>query len=163
MGLWELFMIAVGLSMDAFAISISKGLSAWRLERKSMVCTGLWPGGAQVLMPLLDYFPGTGFQSFIGRIDHWIVFFLLLSIGLGLAIADRIDALAAGGTFSFLEIQIVPAVLLMGAITVSLSAAGVKIGSCFGEKYRTKAELADGIILIAMGTEILLEHLRIMG
>jgi len=183
---WELFAIAVGLSMDAFAIAICKGLSVGRLEKKHMLLTGLWFGGAQALMPLLGYLLGTGFQSFIERIDHWVAFLLLGIIGLGmikesreackplnesfsarvmfpLAIADSIDALAAGVTFAFLEVDIVPAVLLIGLITFVFSAAGVKLGNRFGEKYRSRAELLGGVILILMGTKILLEHLSIFG
>lgn len=179
MGFWELVAIAVGLSMDAFAIAICKGLSVQKLEKKHMVCTGLWFGGAQALMPLAGYLLGTGFQTFIEKIDHWISFVLLCLIGLGmikesrekskpleasfsakamfpLAIADSIDALIAGVSFAFLKVRIVPAVLLIGVITFILSVAGVKIGNRFGEKYRSSAEMAGGIILIAMGVKILL-------
>lgn len=186
MGFWELVVIAVGLSMDAFAIAICKGLSLEKLERKHMIYTGLWFGGAQALMPLVGYFLGTGFQVFIERVDHWIAFVLLCMIGLGmikesreqskpldasfsvgamfpLAIADSIDALAAGVTFAFLEVRIVPAVLLIGVVTFILSAVGVRIGNRFGEKYRAKAEMAGGIILIVMGVKILLEHLGFLG
>lgn len=182
----ELFVIAVGLSMDAFAIAICKGLSVGKLEKKHMVITGLWFGGAQALMPLLGFLLGTGFQSWIERIDHWIAFILLGIIGIGmikesreaskplndsfaakvmfpLAIADSIDALAAGVTFAFLEVSIIPAILLIGVITFALSCVGVWIGNRFGEKYRSKAEFAGGIILILMGTKILLEHLGILG
>ena len=182
MGLGELLMIAVGLSMDAFAIAICKGLSVGRLEMKHLLCTGLWFGGAQALMPLLGYALGTGFQSLIEQIDHWVAFILLGLIGLGmiresgeqskpldasfsakvmfpLAIADSIDALAAGVTFAFLEVGIIPAIAVIGVITFLLSAVGVKIGNKFGERYRSKAELAGGIILILMGVKILLEHL----
>lgn len=186
MELWELFAIAAALSMDAFAIAICKGLSVEKIERKHLVITGLWFGGAQALMPLLGYLLGTGFQSFIERIDHWVAFVLLGVIGLGmikesrekcksldasfsarvmfpLAIADSIDALAAGVTFAFLEVKIVPAVLLIGGITFAFSAFGVWLGNRFGERYRSKAELTGGIILIIMGTKILLEHLGVLG
>ncbi|MGN0313667.1 MAG: manganese efflux pump MntP family protein [Fusicatenibacter sp.] len=186
MGFGELFVIAVGLSMDAFAIAICKGLSVGKLEWRHMVCTGLWFGGAQAVMPLIGYLLGTGFQSFIEQIDHWIAFALLCMIGLGmikesreqskpldesfsakvmfpLAIADSIDALAAGVTFAFLDVTIVPAILLIGIITFILSAIGVKIGNRCGEKYRSKAELAGGIILIVMGVKILMEHLGVLG
>ena len=186
MALWELLVIAVGLSMDAFAIAVCKGLSVPKLQPKHLVITGLWFGGAQALMPLLGYLLGTGFQSVIEQIDHWIAFLLLGVIGLGmikesreeckpldasfsprvmfpLAIADSIDALAAGITFAFLKVDIIPAVLLIGITTFALSALGVWLGGRFGEKYRSKAELAGGIILVAMGIKILLEHLGFLG
>ena len=186
MSFWELLIIAVGLSMDAFAIAICKGLSVGKAEIKHYLITGLWFGGAQALMPLLGYLLGTGFQSFIEKIDHWIAFVLLGLIGLSmiresrekckplndsfspkvmlpLAIADSIDALAAGVTFAFLKVDIIAAVLLIGAITFAFSVLGVWLGSRFGEKYRSKAELAGGIILIAVGTKILLEHLGVLG
>lgn len=186
MELWELFVIAVGLSMDAFAIAICKGLSVGKIEKKHFIITGLWFGGAQAIMPLIGYMLGTGFQSFIEQIDHWIAFVLLGIIGLGmikesreqckpldasfsakvmfpLAIADSIDALAAGVTFAFLEVKIVPAIVLIGVITFALSALGVWLGNRFGERYKSKAELAGGLILIIMGTKILLEHLGILG
>lgn len=182
MDLWELFVIATGLSMDAFAIAICKGLSVEKLEKKHYIITGLWFGGAQALMPLLGYLLGTGFQSLIEQIDHWIAFVLLGIIGIGmikesreqskpldasfsakvmfpLAIADSIDALAAGVTFAFLEVKIIPAIVLIGVITFGFSVFGVWLGNRFGGKYRAKAELAGGIILILMGTKILLEHL----
>lgn len=186
MGFVELFVIAVGLSMDAFAIAICKGLSVRKLEWKHLVCTGLWFGGAQAVMPLIGYFLGTGFQALIEQIDHWIAFALLCAIGLGmikesrepsksldasfsakvmfpLAIADSIDALAAGVTFAFLDVKIMPAVLLIGITTFALSAIGVKIGNQWGEKYRSKAEMAGGVILVLMGIRILLEHLGAAG
>jgi len=186
MGFGELLIIAIGLSMDAFAIAICKGLSVEKIRGKHMVITGLWFGGAQALMPLLGYLLGTGFQSAIERIDHWIAFVLLGLIGLGmikesreecktlnasfsakvmfpLAIADSIDALAAGVTFAFLKVKILPAILLIGMITFAFSALGIRLGNRFGEKYRAKAELAGGIILILMGCKILLEHLGVLG
>ena len=186
MELWELFVIAVGLSMDAFAIAICKGLSVRKIEKKHFIITGLWFGGAQAVMPLLGYLLGTSFQSVIEQIDHWIAFVLLGVIGLGmikesreqckpmdasfsakvmfpLAIADSIDALAAGVTFAFLEVKILPAIALIGVITFVFSAFGVWLGSRFGEKYRSKAELTGGVILMIMGTKILLEHLGILG
>lgn len=186
MELWELLLIAVGLSMDAFAIAICKGLSVGKIENKHFIITGLWFGGAQAVMPLIGYLLGTSFQSFIEQIDHWIAFVLLGIIGLGmikesreqckpldasfsakvmfpLAIADSIDALAAGVTFAFLDVKIIPAVILIGVITFAFSAFGVWLGNRFGERYKAKAELAGGIILIIMGTKILLEHLGIWG
>jgi len=186
MELWELLVIAVGLSMDAFAIAICKGLSVEKMEKKHMVITGAWFGGAQALMPLIGFLFGTGFQSAMEQIDHWIAFILLGIIGLGmikesreqykpldasfsakvmfpLAIADSIDALAAGVTFAFLEVKIVPAIVLIGVITFVFSAFGVWLGNRFGERHKSKAEFTGGIILIIMGTKILLEHLGILG
>ena len=185
MSLIELFIIAVGLSMDAFAISICKGLSVEKLHPKHMIITGLWFGGSQIAMPLIGYFLGTGFQNLIENIDHWIAFGLLALIGIEmirearkpsealdddfspkvmfpLAIADSIDALAAGVSFAVLEVNIIPAVLLIGLTTFSFSAVGIKIGNLFGERYRSVSEVVGGVILIAMGTKILLEHLGIL-
>lgn len=186
MKLWELIVTALGLSMDAFAIAICKGLSVGRLEKKHMAITGLWFGGAQALMPLIGYLLGGGFRVWIERFDHWIAFLLLLIIGLGmiresrregkaldasfaagamfpLAIANSIDALATGVTFAFLDVAIVPAVALIGAITFVLSCAGVWLGNRFGGRCRGAAELAGGVILILMGVNILLEHLGVLG
>ena len=187
MSLWELFVIAVGLSMDAFAVSICKGLSVRRLKPKHVLIVGLYFGGFQALMPLLGYFLGKQFQSLITSADHWIAFILLGLIGfnmireakngdeenlndsmgvkamLPLAVATRIDALAVGITFAFLQVQIAPAVSFIGVTTFLLSAAGVKIGNVFGMKYKAKAELFGGIVLILMGLKILLEHLGILG
>lgn len=186
MEMWELLILAVGLSMDAFAIAICKGLSVEKAEAKHLLSAGLWFGGAQAAMPLLGYLLGSGFQSIVNHVDHWIAFVLLAIIGINmiresreecehvdasfstkamfpLAIADSIDALAVGVSFAFLEVKILPAVLLIGVVTFLFSAAGVKIGNRFGSKYRAKAELAGGIILILMGTSILLEGLGILG
>ena len=187
MSLWELFVIAVGLSMDAFAVSICKGLSVRRLKPKHVLIAGLYFGGFQALMPLLGYFLGKQFQSLITSADHWIAFILLGLIGfnmiredkngdeenlndsmgvkamLPLAVATSIDALAVGITFAFLQVQIAPAVSFIGVTTFLLSAAGVKIGNVFGMKYKAKAELFGGIVLILMGLKILLEHLGILG
>ena len=162
MKLWELIVTAVGLSMDAFAIAICKGLSVGRLEKKHMALTGLWFGGAQALMPLIGYLLGGGFRAWIERFDHWIAFFLLLIIGLGmiresrqegkalgasfaagamfpLAVANSIDALATGVTFAFLQVEIIPAVCLIGCTTFVLSCIGVKVGHVFGAKYKSRA------------------------
>ena len=181
-GFFELFLIAVGLSMDALAISICKGLSVEKIKKKHMIITGLWFGGSQAVMPVIGYFLGTSFQTFVESIDHWIGFILLTIIGINmikesreevekldasfaanvmfpLAIADSIDALAAGVTFAFMEIHIVSAVLLIGITTFVLSALGVKIGSKFGERYKSKAEVLGGVILIIMGTSILIQDL----
>lgn len=185
MTLGKLLLTAFGLSMDAFAIAVCKGLSVEKVRKKHLVVTGLWFGGAQAIMPLLGYLLGTGFQSFIESIDHWIAFALLAIIGINmilesreetkkmdasftakvmfpLAIADSIDALAAGVTFAFLEVKIIPAVLLIGVFTFVMSAVGVMIGNRFGEKYKSKAELAGGVILSAMGLSILLEGIGVL-
>lgn len=185
MGFWELLAIAVGVSMDAFAIAICKGLSVEKVEKKHLLSAGAWFGGAQAVMPLLGYLLGSGFQSVIERVDHWISFALLTLIGINmiresrgetetlddsfspkamfpLAIADSIDALAVGVTFAFLEVEILPAILLIGVTTFVFSAAGVLIGNKFGARYKSRAELAGGLILVAMGLLILLEHTGVL-
>lgn len=185
MGFGQLFIIAVGVSMDAFAISICKGLSVERVEKKHILSAGLWFGGAQALMPLLGYLLGSSFQNIIQKFDHWISFLLLVLIGINmvresrgqiekmddsfspkamfpLAIADSIDALAVGVTFAFLEAPILPAILLIGTTTFLFSALGIWIGNKFGSKYKSGAELIGGIILIIMGISILLEHTGIL-
>lgn len=185
MSLWELFIIAVGLSMDAFAVSVCKGLSVRKLEWKHCLLAGLYFGGFQALMPLIGYFFGIQFQHMITSVDHWIAFVLLGLIGasmikesredeeclndsfdirtmLMLAVATSIDALAVGVTFAFLNVQILPAVCFIGLITFALSAAGIRIGHVFGAKYKSRAELAGGVILIIMGVKILSEHLGVL-
>lgn len=185
MNVGELFLIAVGLSMDALAIALCKGLSVEKVQKKHMVITGLWFGGAQALMPLIGYLLGTSFSKVVESIDHWIAFVLLGLIGINmlkesreeakkldasfsakvmfpLAIADSIDAMAAGVTFAFEEVKIIPAILLIGIITFIISAIGVKVGSKFGEKYKSKAEVLGGVILIVMGVTILLQDLGIL-
>lgn len=185
MSLIELLIIAVGVSMDAFAISICKGLSVQKTEPKHLIITGLWFGGSQALMPLLGFVLGSQFSGFITRIDHWLSFILLGLIGINmilesrkeikdlnasfapkvmlpLAIADSIDALAVGVSFACLRVDILPAVVLIGICTFLFSAAGVKIGNVFGSRYKSRAEVAGGVILILMGTSILLEHLGII-
>lgn len=182
MGFIELFILAVGLSMDAFAVSICKGLSVQRLRPRHAIIAGAYFGGFQALMPLIGWLLGRQFEELIKSIDHWIAFGLLVIIGanmiresfgkeeelndsfsfktmLPLAIATSIDALAVGVTFAFLEVQIITAILLIGVTTFAISAAGVKIGNVFGAKYKSKAELAGGIILILLGIKILIEHL----
>ena len=185
LSLFSLFAIAVGLSMDAFAVSICKGLAMPRVTFKKACIVGLWFGGFQALMPLAGYLLGSQFEKYITAIDHWIAFALLALIGGAmikealskdeecadaslapktmflLAVATSIDALAVGVTFAFLNVAIVPAVSFIGIITFVLSLAGVKVGNVFGIKYKSKAELAGGIILILMGIKILLEHLGI--
>jgi len=186
MGIVELFILAIGLSMDAFAVAICKGLSVQKLEIKHMLIVGAYFGGFQALMPAIGYLLGSQFEHLIVSVDHWIAFFLLLFIGgnmikesretdvedldddfgfktmLLLAIATSIDALAVGVTFAFLRVDIVAAVLFIGCITFVCSAIGVKLGNVFGAKYKSKAELAGGVILILIGTKILLEHLGIL-
>ena len=172
MGLWELFVLAVGLSMDAFSVAVCKGLSVCQIRKKQILTVGLYFGFFQGFMPLVGYLLGTGFQEKIQSIDHWIAFILLSLIGINmiresggeaenldacftfkamlpLAVATSIDALAVGVTFAFLKVQIIPVVI---------SCAGVLIGNRFGAKYKSKAEIAGGIVLILMGVKILLEH-----
>ena len=187
MSLWELFVIAVGLSMDAFAVAICKGLSVGRVRGSHAVTAGIYFGGFQMLLPLLGYLLGVRFQEIIAGVDHWIAFVLLGLIGanmvresrehddesvsdsfrfmtmLPLAVATSIDALAVGVTFAFLQVDIVPAVSFIGATTFVLSCIGVKIGHVFGTKYKSRAELFGGIVLILMGLKILLEHLGFLG
>ncbi len=177
----ELFILAVGLSMDAFAVAICKGLSVGKTKWKHCALCGLYFGGFQGLMPLIGYILGKQFSSLITGIDHWLAFLLLIIIGISmireskgeaenlnpsfyprtmlpLAIATSIDALAVGVTFAFLQVRIIPAVSFIGIITFLFGIAGVKIGSVFGVKFKSKAEMAGGIILIGMGLKILLEH-----
>ena len=186
MTLFELFILAVGLSMDAMAVSICKGLSVPKAEKKHMILVGLYFGGFQALMPLLGYWLGVNFQTLVESVDHWIAFVLLGLIGLNmikesregdveelddgfspkdmlpLAVATSIDALAVGITFAFLRVQIVPAVSFIGITTFCLSAVGLVVGNRLGARSKSKAELAGGIVLIGMGAKILLEHLSIL-
>ena len=191
----DLFLIAVGLSMDAFAVSICKGLAVCRVKLKHMLLAGLWFGFFQALMPLIGYYLGSAFESYIKNFDHWIALVLLAFIGgkmlkesfekegdccsttdasfgfttmLVMAIATSIDALAAGISFiayndTYASFNIFIAVGFVGVITFVFSAIGVKLGSVFGAKYKSKAELAGGAILILMGIKILLEHLDILN
>lgn len=187
MSLLTLFITAVGLSMDAFAVSVCKGLAMKKLSWKKAVIIGLWFGGFQALMPTLGYLLGTRFEGYVNAIDHWIAFILLALIGtnmirealspdkdetddstdpktmLLLAVATSIDALAVGVTYAFLQVRILPAVSFIGVITLTLSVIGVKIGNLFGLKYKAKAEIFGGIILILMGLKILLEHLGLLN
>ncbi|MGE4277208.1 MAG: manganese efflux pump MntP family protein [Lawsonibacter sp.] len=185
MDLWELFVIAVGLSMDAFAVSVCKGLSVSSLRPAHSLTCGLYFGGFQALMPLLGWLLGVRFQIMITSVDHWIAFILLGIIGanmvkesreekcvdasfsprvmLPLALATSIDALAIGVTFAFLQVSILPAVVFIGLTTFLFSVVGVRMGAVFGAQFRTKAELAGGVILILMGLKILLEHLGFLG
>ncbi len=185
MGFLELFLVAVGLSMDAFAVSICKGLSVRRLEVRHSLLAGLYFGGFQALMPVLGWLLGYRFEGLITNVDHWIAFILLAFIGGGmiresfdraeelnddfgvktmllLAVATSIDALAVGITFAFLSVPILPAAALIGLITCLLSALGIHVGHAFGERYKAGAERAGGVILILIGLKILLEHLGIL-
>ena len=187
MGLIELFLIAVGLSMDAFAVSVCKGLAMPKCTFKKAAIVGLWFGGFQALMPAIGYILGAQFQEAIASIDHWIAFVLLALIGGNmihealdndeeeadasldvktmflLAVATSIDALAIGITFAFLKVNIIPAVCFIGIVTFIIYFAGVKIGNVFGARYKNKAEIVGGIILILLGLKILLEHLGFLG
>lgn len=184
MGFFELFTIAVALAMDAFAVSVCKGLSTAKLKVRHYFLIGLWFGGFQAAMPALGYLLGSTFESYITAIDHWIAFILLALIGanmirealggddetvapsfavaamLPLAVATSIDALAVGITFALLpDVNIFVAVGLIGATTFLISAAGLRIGNIFGAKFKKPAEIAGGAILILMGVKILIEHL----
>lgn len=188
MQLGELLLLAVGLSMDAFAVAICKGLAAGRVRSGHMLITGAWFGGFQALMPALGYLLGSAFGAYITSFDHWIAFVLLALIGgnmlkeafergeettnasfafrpmLLMAIATSIDALAVGVTFALLPaVNIWLAVGLIGIVTFLFSAAGIKIGSVFGSRYKAKAQLTGGIILLLIGLKILLEHLGVLS
>ena len=188
--LMELFLIGVGLSMDAFAVSICKGLAMEKVNKKQAFIIGLYFGGFQALMPLIGWFLGIRFQQYITSIDHWIAFVLLVFIGgkmiveavrdpyveeIGkkdppldhkemflLAVATSIDALAVGITFAFLDTPIVEATVIIGLTTFFLSILGVVVGNFFGTRYKKKAEIVGGIILVAIGVKILIEHLGIL-
>ena len=186
MSLFALFITAVGLSMDAFAVSICKGLAMKKFRLKKALIIGLWFGGFQALMPTVGYLLGSQFEQYVNAIDHWIAFVLLSLIGANmikealsgkddeaddstdvktmflLAVATSIDALAVGVTYAFLQVAILPAVSFIGITTFALSIAGVKTGNIFGTKYKARAELAGGIILILIGVKILLEHLGVL-
>ena len=176
MGIIEVFLTAIALSMDAFAVSICKGLKLREMEWSKAVLCGIWFGVFQALMPTIGYFAGKSFADSVAGFDHWIVFVLLALIGgnmiresrhesfgvinmLLLAIATSIDALAVGISFAFLSISIWSAVAIIGVTTFLFSTAGVRIGNVFGLKYKSKAELAGGIILILIGLRVLIEHL----
>ena len=186
MDLLTLLTLAVGLAMDAFAVSICKGLAMREKVLKKGIIVGLWFGGFQALMPTIGFFLGTQFKDQITSIDHWIAFVLLGLIGINmvkealsndeeqaddsiavkemfmLAVATSIDALAVGITFAFLNVHIVSAALMIGVCTFLISFVGVKIGNIFGTKYKSKAELAGGIILILLGFKIQFQHHHIL-
>lgn len=191
MGLIELVLIAVGLSMDAFAVSICKGLGMKRLDVKQAAIIAVFFGGFQGLMPVIGWALGTGFQSYITPVDHWVAFALLAFIGAKmlfdafhddeedsqerscdrlaikevvlLAIATSIDALAVGITFAFLQVDIVVSVLLIGVITSALSFIGVAVGHQFGARFEKPASIVGGVVLILIGLKILLEHLGVLA
>lgn len=183
MGSIEIILISLGLAMDAFAVAICKGLSMKKIDWKKALIIALYFGFFQAIMPVIGYFLGTTFESFVVQIDHWIAFFLLAFIGgnmikesfddelekcnddvsfktmIILAIATSIDALAVGITFALLRTHLILSVVTIGAITFGISLLGVKIGNKFGNKYQNKAEFTGGLLLILLGTKILLEHL----
>lgn len=183
MGISELFILSFGLAMDAFAVAVCKGLSLEKLTARAYIIVGLWFGGFQAAMPVLGWALGSAFSESIEKFDHWIAFVLLALIGLNMireafskatekksaslgfrtmlvmAVATSIDALAVGVSFAFLRVNIILAATLIGATTFILSCVGVKVGNAFGLKYKSKAELAGGVILICLGAKILVEHL----
>ena len=179
----ELLIIAIGVSMDAFAVSISKGLSTPNLKPKNALTAALWFGGFQALMPIIGYYLGVSFADLVASVDHWIAFVLLAFIGgkmikeacqkdddnehtpdfsfktmFLLAIATSIDALAVGVSFAFLRVDIWTSILLIGLMTGAFSALGVFLGHMFGSRFKSKAEFLGGLILVAIGIKILLEH-----
>ena len=187
----ELFLLGIGLAMDAFAVSVCKGLGMRRLNKKQTLIIGLYFGGFQALMPLIGWLLGSQFQKYITSIDHWIAFILLGFIGgkmmieairewneeetvdvidapldhknmLVLAVATSIDALAVGITFAFLDTPIIEAITIIGITTMIISIIGVVVGNFFGSRYKSKAEFIGGLILVLLGLKILLEHLSIL-
>lgn len=186
----ELFLIGVGLSMDAFAVSVCKGLGMSKVNKKQTLLIGLFFGGFQAFMPFVGWVLGIQFKQYITAFDHWVAFILLSFIGgkmiwevfhpdedmeegkdqpfslkelLMLAIATSIDALAVGIIFALQQYPILEAISIIGVVTFLLSVLGVYIGNFFGSRYKNKAELAGGIILIGIGLKILLEHLGVFG
>ncbi len=183
MSITEIFFIGIGLAMDAFAVSICKGLSMKKINLKKIFIVGIYFGLFQAIMPLIGYLLGSFFEELVTKVDHWIAFILLLVIGINmikeifskdeeeyndsldiktmivLAIATSIDALAVGITFAFLQTNILLCISIIGIVTFIISALGVKIGNKFGDKFEKKAQLAGGIILILIGFKILIEHL----
>lgn len=182
MGIIEVLLIAVGVSMDAFAVSLAKGISAREVKMKHALTAGVWFGGFQAMMPCLGFFLGLGFASFIGQWDHWVAWLLLTVIGanmvkesfskdedevssgwgfwhmLTLAVATSIDALAVGVSFAFLDMSIWKPIIIIGLTTMMFSIAGVLLGKKVGERFKSRAELLGGLVLIGIGCKILLEH-----
>ena len=187
MDLFEIVLVGIGLAMDAFAVSVCKGLSMKKMKWKNAIIIAFYFGVFQAGMPVIGYFLGTTFRGFVESVDHWIAFILLSIIGgniikdstddeldkrndkidsktmLLLAVATSIDALAVGITFAFFEVNLLLAISVIGIITFVLSILGVMIGNKFGDKFQNKAELTGGIILIIIGLKILLEHLEIIA
>lgn len=187
MGVIEILLISLGLAMDAFAVSVCKGLAMKKMNWKKAIIIGLYFGVFQAVMPIIGFFLGTTFEGFITNVDHWVAFILLVVIGINmikeafekesenrndnvdmktmivLSIATSIDALAIGITFACLKMHILMPVITIGVITFIISVIGVKIGNRFGDKYEKKAEIMGGVILILLGTKILLEHLEIIN
>ncbi len=191
MGFVEVFLIGVGLSMDAFAVSICKGLSMRQKDAGKSILIAVFFGFFQALMPLIGWLLGSSFEKYITAVDHWIVFALLFLLGAKmiveslkkdadscpaepqksgpaeikqlflLAIATSIDALAVGITFAFLKVKILPSCLIIGTTTLIISFMGVCLGSKFGSRFKSKAEFAGGILLIALGIKIIIEHIGI--
>lgn len=184
MSFWEILLLAVGVSMDAFAVSIGKGLSVQRASWREALTVGLWFGGFQALMPVIGYYLGISFADLVTKVDHWIAFGLLLLIGgnmirealqpedektadtsfgfktmLVLAIATSIDALAVGISFAFLGTNLWRAILIIGLTTFAFSAVGLLIGKKVGTRFHAGAQILGGVILIAIGVKILVEHL----
>lgn len=186
MSLFEIIFIGIGLAMDAFAVAVCKGLSMKKINWKSCIIIALYFGIFQAGMPVIGYFLGSTFSSFVQKVDHWIAFILLAIIGgnmikestddeldkrndnvsfktmIILAIATSIDALTIGITFAFFEVNLLLSITIIGVVTFVLSIIGVLIGNKFGDKFQNKAELAGGIILILIGLKVLLEHLGIL-
>ncbi len=186
MGVIELIVIAIGLSMDAFAVSIAKGLSVPAIRLRHSLCVGGWFGGFQAIMPLIGFYLGITFSRFVSSVDHWIAFVLLGLIGFNMikeamesrkesaevvpnpdfslrtmflmAVATSIDALAVGVSFAVLSVDIWSAITIIGIITFIFSVIGLKIGNIFGCRYKSKAEFLGGAILLALGVKILIEH-----
>lgn len=184
MKIWELLLVGIGVSMDAFAVSVCKGLSVGKPKKENAFVAGVYFGGFQMLMPLLGYYLGNQFNQLIYQLDHWVAFILLALIGgkmvydsreescermdqsfspramIPLAIATSIDALIVGLTFAVLNVEILPAISIIGITTFAFSAVGMLIGSSVGEKFKSRAELIGGFALIAIGMNVLQEHLR---
>ena len=183
MSIIEIFLISIGLAMDAFAVAVCKGLSMKKMNWKKAIIVASYFGFFQALMPTIGFFLGSTFEDLVTKIDHWLAFILLGAIGINmlkeafskekeafndevnfttmvvLALATSIDALAIGITFAFLKVNLLIAVFMIGIITFCISLIGVKIGNKFGNKYEKKAEIFGGVILIALGVKILVEHL----
>lgn len=186
MSTFGLFVIAIGVSMDAFAVAICQGLSMRKTDYRKALTIALFFGGFQAMMPTIGYFLGSQFDQYIVSIDHWVAFVLLGYLGIGmlrevgdacpvpdphlrlsklliLSVATSIDALAVGISFAFLHINIIEAVIFIGLITFATSFVGVALGNKFGEKLHSRANLVGGLILVGMGTKILLSHLGIIA